>query len=67
VPDRDPVYAQVRDPADLSGPLFDEIEHFFDVYKMLEPDKSTTTRRYEGAAARREIASARARYRAAPA
>lgn len=68
VPDRDPVYATVRDLTDLPGPLLDEIEHFFDVYKMLEPDKSTTTRGYEGvAAARREIASARARYRGAPA
>ena len=28
--------------------LLDEIEHFFDVYKMLEPDKNTTTRGFEG-------------------
>ena len=28
-----------------------EIEHFFDVYKMLEPDKHSNTRGYEGTAA----------------
>ena len=28
--------------------LLDEIEHFFDVYKMLEPEKNSTTRGYEG-------------------
>ncbi len=40
-----------------------EIQHFFDVYKMLEPDKHSNTRGYEGtAAAWTEIEAALARY-----
>jgi inorganic pyrophosphatase len=43
--------------------LLEEIEHFFDVYKKLEPDKHTETRGWEGAdAAAREVEDARARY-----
>jgi inorganic pyrophosphatase len=63
VPAHDPAYAGVRDIGDVPQRLLDEIEHFFDVYKMLEPDKQTTTRGYEGRdAASAEIRSARARY-----
>ncbi|MDQ1431169.1 MAG: Inorganic pyrophosphatase, partial [Actinomycetota bacterium] len=41
----------------------DEIEHFFDVYKMLEPEKNSTTRGYEGRdAAYREIEASRLRF-----
>jgi inorganic pyrophosphatase len=40
-----------------------EIEHFFDVYKTLEPGKHSTTRGYEGtAAAWQEIEDAIARF-----
>ena len=63
VPAHDPAYAGVRDIGDVPQRLLDEIEHFFDVYKMLEPDKQSTTRGYEGRdAAWAEIRSARARY-----
>ena len=40
-----------------------EIEHFFDVYKMLEPDKNTITKGWEGAeAAYAEIELGRRRF-----
>ena len=40
-----------------------EVGHFFDVYKQLEPDKSTETRGWEGReAAEREVEAARERY-----
>jgi inorganic pyrophosphatase len=43
--------------------LLEEIEHFFEVYKKLEPDKDTLTRGWEGAdAAAREVDAARERY-----
>src|SRR4051812_48528470 len=48
VPSHDPAYETVDDIADLPKRLLDEIEHFFDVYKMLEPEKNSTTRGYEG-------------------
>jgi inorganic pyrophosphatase len=48
VPSHDPAYEAVDDIADLPKRLLDEIEHFFDVYKMLEPEKNSTTRGYEG-------------------
>lgn len=63
VPAHDPAYADVNDLWDLPQRLLDEIEHFFDVYKMLEPDKQSTTRGYEGRdAAWTEIAAAQRRY-----
>jgi inorganic pyrophosphatase len=63
VPSHDPVYDDVHDLADLPPRLLDEIEHFFEVYKMLEPGKSTTTRGYEGRdAAYAEIGAARLRF-----
>ena len=45
---KDPVYERVEDLEHLPGSLLSEIEHFFDVYKMLEPNKSTSTLGYEG-------------------
>jgi inorganic pyrophosphatase len=64
VPADDPGYEGVDDIAQLRPALVDEIEHFFDVYKMLEPGKETATRGYEGKdAARREIEAARVRAR----
>jgi inorganic pyrophosphatase len=62
VPAHDPAYEDVRDLTQLRQALLDEIEHFFDVYKMLEPGKNSATRGYEGRdAALREIAAARVR------
>lgn len=63
VPDGDPRWAGVSDLADLPAELLQEISHFFDVYKMLEPNKSAATSGYEGRdAAWREIRAARARH-----
>jgi len=65
VPAHDPVYEHVDELDGLRPFLLDEIQHFFDVYKMLEPGKDTETRGYEGrAAALAEIAACRARYAA---
>jgi inorganic pyrophosphatase len=53
----------VTDLSDLPRHLLDEIAHFFEVYKMLEPGKESSTRGYEGReAAWREIEAARARH-----
>src|SRR6266508_4003931 len=49
VPARDPRWEQVRDIQDLSPHLLDEIAHFFDVYKTLEPGKSSETRGWDSA------------------
>ena len=63
VPSHDPNYEQVHDLTDLPPRLLDEIEHFFDVYKMLEPEKNSTTRGYEGRdAAYGEIEASRLRF-----
>jgi inorganic pyrophosphatase len=63
VPAADPRWAQVQEIEDVPEPLLAEIEHFFDVYKMLEPDKHSNTRGYEGTtAAWTEIEAALARY-----
>ena len=66
VPEPDPVWGKVRDISELPGHLMAEIVHFFDVYKMLEPEKESSTAGYEGRdAALKEIAAARARAREA--
>jgi inorganic pyrophosphatase len=63
VPSHDPAWMQVVDISDLPKRLLDEIEHFFDVYKMLEPEKNSTTRGYEGRdAAYAEIEASRLRF-----
>ena len=63
VPAGDPRWSEVREIEDVPEMMRAEIEHFFDVYKMLEPDKHSTTRGFEGTeAAWTEIAAARARY-----
>ena len=62
VVDGDPDYENVRQLDDLPRHLLEEIEHFFNVYKDLEPGKSSSTAGFEGLeAARKEIADARAR------
>lgn len=63
VPAADPRWSVVREIEDVPEMMRAEIEHFFDVYKMLEPDKHSNTRGYEGtAAAWAEIEAAWARY-----
>jgi inorganic pyrophosphatase len=62
VPAHDPRYAEVRDLPDIPGHLRDEIGHFFDIYKELEPGKSTDVRGWQDRAAAEEaIAAAFAR------
>ena len=51
VPAGDPRWAHVVDLDGLPEHLTDEITHFFEVYKQLEPDKSSSVRGWEGAAA----------------
>jgi inorganic pyrophosphatase len=64
VPAHDPAFEDVDDLSAIKPPLLNEIAQFFEVYKTLEPGKSTTTRGYEGRdAAYLEIAEARARAR----
>ena len=62
VPLDDPRFDQVRDLRDMPAHLRSEIHQFFDIYKALEPGKSTSTTGFEGReAALGEIAAARAR------
>ena len=44
VPLADPSFERVRDIHDVTAELRDEIEHFFQRYKELEPSKRTETR-----------------------
>jgi inorganic pyrophosphatase len=44
VPLNDPYFERVRDIHDVNAELRDEIEHFFQRYKDLEPEKKTVTR-----------------------
>ena len=61
VPD-DPFWESVDEVDGLPGALRAEIEHFFDVYKTLEPEKSSSTRGFEGRTkAVQEIEAARNR------
>jgi inorganic pyrophosphatase len=50
VPAHDERFASVQDLGDLDVHLLDEIEHFFEYYKTIEPGKLTETRGWEGAA-----------------
>jgi inorganic pyrophosphatase len=62
VPAEDPRWTDVNEITDVPELLRAEIEHFFDVYKMLEPGKHTNTAGYEGVdAAWKEITAARGR------
>jgi len=62
VPLGDPRFDQVRDLRDMPTHLRSEIHQFFDIYKALEPGKSTSTTGFEGReAALGEIAASRAR------
>lgn len=48
VPATDPRYSAIRDVEDVSALQLKEIEHFFDVYKDLEPGKGTSIRGWSG-------------------
>jgi inorganic pyrophosphatase len=59
VPARDPRHGDTRDLEDLPPYLLEEIRHFFDAYKDLEPGKFSEVRGWEGReAAEREITQA---------
>lgn len=48
VPEQDPDSAEVRDLSDLPKHQLEEISHFFDVYKDLEPSRTPSPGGYEG-------------------
>ena len=63
VPPKEPRWKGVEDLRDLPEELLEEIKHFFDVYKALEPGKTSTTMGFEGRkAALREIEASRQRH-----
>ncbi len=65
VPPKDPRWKGVEDLRELPEELLEEVKHFFDVYKALEPGKQSATQGFENRkAAWREIESARASYAA---
>ncbi len=67
VPPDDPRWDSIKDLTDLSESFRAEIKHFFDVYKLIEPGKESTTGQFEGRdAAWEEIRAARARVVSAP-
>jgi inorganic pyrophosphatase len=51
VPAGDPRYAGFQDLDDVPEHVTAEIGHFFDIYKEIEPGKSTDTRGWQGRAA----------------
>jgi inorganic pyrophosphatase len=64
VPPSEPRWQAVHDIADLTPQLVQEIKHFFEVYKALEPDKTSSTTGLAGReAAWDEIRQARANFR----
>ena len=63
VPPKEPRFAGVHDISDLTPQLVEEIEHFFNVYKALEPDKHSSSAGMGGRdEAWREIDESRAGY-----
>ena len=64
VPSHDPRFANYADIADLPEHMLDEVGNFFETYKLLEPNKDTTVRGWEGReAAENEIEAAKVRYK----
>jgi inorganic pyrophosphatase len=58
----DPRTADIRDLSDVPGHLTAEIRHFFDIYKQIEPGKSSDVRGWQDrAAAERVIKEAQTR------
>ena len=67
VPPKEFRWKGVEDLRDLPEELLEEIKHFFDVYKALEPGKASSTAGFEGRkAAWREIEAAKKRYQELP-
>jgi inorganic pyrophosphatase len=65
VPPREPRWQDVDDISDLTPQLIAEIQHFFEVYKALEPGKHSSTAGMGGKAeAWSEIEESRQRYAA---
>ena len=63
VPPKEPRWADVHDLEDLTPALRAEIQHFFEVYKALEPNKYSSSHGMDGRdAAWREIDEGRATY-----
>jgi inorganic pyrophosphatase len=63
VSSHDPRFAVYKDIEDLPEHLLDEVGNFFEVYKLLEPNKDTTVKGWEGrSAAEAEIQAALARH-----
>ncbi|MCA1691758.1 MAG: inorganic diphosphatase [Actinobacteria bacterium] len=64
VPATDPRWAEIADIDDLPAHVLDEIAHFFEVYKALEPDKGTDISEWQGRAeAEKAVTDAKDRYR----
>ncbi len=64
VPAQDPRWAHIRDVTDLPEFQLDEIAHFFEQYKAIEPGKGATGEGWRGRpAADEEVAAARERFR----
>jgi inorganic pyrophosphatase len=60
----EPRFRDTRDVADIHFELLEEIKHFFDIYKELEPGKFSSTREYAGRdVAWGEIFASKRRYR----
>ena len=55
VPFSDPMYNSYKDISELPDHIFNEMKHFFSVYKELEGSKFTEIKSIEGAEAAREI------------
>jgi inorganic pyrophosphatase len=67
VPATDPRFTAMNDLGDLPPYLLDEIRHFFEAYKTLEPGKFSEVREWEGReAAEIEIKSAWERAKVTP-
>jgi inorganic pyrophosphatase len=64
VPLKDPLWSAISDVHDIPAALRDELEHFFQVYKLLEEKKTETRGFGNRAEALRFIADARDRLRA---
>lgn len=57
IPFDDPTYNSYRDISELPAHIFNEMQHFFSVYKQLEDSKITEISEVKGPAAAREIIS----------
>jgi inorganic pyrophosphatase len=60
VPARDPRYADLHNLSDVPVHVRDEISHFFDIYKELEPGKATDIRGWQDRAAAEQVITAAA-------